>query len=617
MVVLAATIPFVIGSPATAVEPLWAGWTAFNTCEPLLTDDRPDITPAASSLAGSRVSLASTPGALQALPSTIPSWSYQGNQIAMHLGWSLSTGDLTGDGVEDLYVSAWGFSNGEEMEGAAFMFAGSPAGLSSSPFWILESNVAGAHLSSDGNLVDVNADGVNELLLGGILYTHNHEDEGVAALWSWTSSGAPCKAWWVVEGNEEDAYFGYETTQVGDVNGDGYGDVMIGWATYEGGLYGPGRAFVYSGSPTGLRRSPIWSAAGTPGSNDFLGIAGVAGDVNGDGFDDLMVGAPYYDHGQFDEGAAFLYLGSASGPSVSPVWSAEANQAITYFGSTLASGDVNGDGYADMIVGAYEYDYDQNNDGAIFIYHGSPAGLPATPSLVLHGPAAGFDLGGGPKAGNHFATGDVNADGFSDLLVGATLFSNGQLHEGAVFLYMGSSSGLSSTPAWSAEGGFSATQFGNDVALGDLNHDGLDDVVVAAFDWSEGQQQEGAVFVYLTQAPSAAAGRVSESEPLTVQALPGGDLHLAWGPSCVAGDSDYEIYEGTLGSFASHVPSACSTGGLRTHDLTPSPGDRYYLVVPRNAVREGSYGLSSDGLERPASASSCMPQAVVSSCPAP
>jgi len=615
MVILTATIPGAL-SRVMGDEPARADRSVFFRCELNLTDNDATsaVAHAPSSIDRPRITAMSLPGDLQALPSTTPSWSYESNQAGSVLATTLGTGDLTGDGIDDLFVSASGYTNGEPEEGQAYLFYGSPSGLAESPDWTFESNVPEARFAYDGDIVpDVNGDGVDDLLMGSQYYSNELHEEGVAALWPGTPSGPPCRASWVIEGNEEDAYFGYTSTSAGDVNGDGYGDVMIGWAGREAGVYTPGRAFVYAGRPSGLTYTPIWSVAGTQ-TGEFMGFAAAAGDVNGDGFGDLMVGAPYHDNGQLDEGAAFLYVGSPTGLSATPVWSAEADQAgPTYFGVALSSGDVNGDGYDDMMIVAYEYDFDQNNDGAVFVYHGSASGLPASPSLVLHGSTPGLSLG---ASRGTIATGDVNADGFDDLVVGTGQFSNGQPNEGAVFLYMGSVTGLSATPAWMAESNLSASFYGK-VALGDLNGDGLDDVIVGATRWSVGQVLEGAVFVYLTQAPSAAAGRVPEGDPLTVQSLAGGDLQLTWGSSCPPGDSDYEIYEGLLGNFSSHVPITCTTGGLLTQQITPSPGDRYYLVVPRNALREGSYGLTSDGSERPASASSCMPQAVASSCPGP
>ena len=81
-----------------------------------------------------------------------------------------------------------------------------------------------------------------------------------------------------------------------------------------------------------------------------------------------------------------------------------------------------------------------------------------------------------------------------------------------------------------------------------------------------------------------------------------------WGLSCSATDGDYAIYRGTLGAFASHIPERCSTGGLTSSPLEDGEDDAYYLVVPRNAAREGAYGNDGAGLPRSASQASCVAQ---------
>lgn len=88
----------------------------------------------------------------------------------------------------------------------------------------------------------------------------------------------------------------------------------------------------------------------------------------------------------------------------------------------------------------------------------------------------------------------------------------------------------------------------------------------------------------------------------------GGNLVLSWSASCAPADSDYEVYEGSLGDFASHAPRACTTAGATVVSLTPSSGNRYYLVVPRDAFSEGSYGRRGNGSERPQLPSACRPQ---------
>src|SRR5262245_16672561 len=101
-----------------------------------------------------------------------------------------------------------------------------------------------------------------------------------------------------------------------------------------------------------------------------------AGDINGDGFDDVVVGAPAYDD---NRGAVFAFYGSASGLSTRPDWQVVADQASAHFGWSVSdAGDVNGDGFDDVVVGAEWYDHGEENEGATFVYFGSSTGLQRT-----------------------------------------------------------------------------------------------------------------------------------------------------------------------------------------------------------------------------------------------
>lgn len=94
----------------------------------------------------------------------------------------------------------------------------------------------------------------------------------------------------------------------------------------------------------------------------------------------------------------------------------------------------------------------------------------------------------------------------------------------------------------------------------------------------------------------------------------GGMLDLSWTPSCSASDDNYSVYEGTLGSFYDHLPKVCDTGGATGAVVSPALGDRYYLVVPRDASNEGSYGTDGFGAERPPAIATCRPPDPVA-CP--
>ena len=130
---------------------------------------------------------------------------------------------------------------------------------------------------------------------------------------------------------------------------------------------------------------------------------------------------------------------------------------------------------------------------------------------------------------------------------------------------------------------------------------------------------KGVVVQIVEPASAGGAGRVPDGDavpgvPLTIEKGVGAHLTLRWGTSCSSGDSDYEIYEGSIGIFTSHAPLVCSTGGSNQATLTPGVDNRYYLVVPRNAAREGSYGTNSSGVERTQSTSACMAR-LLAGCP--
>lgn len=103
--------------------------------------------------------------------------------------------------------------------------------------------------------------------------------------------------------------------------------------------------------------------------------------------------------------------------------------------------------------------------------------------------------------------------------------------------------------------------------------------------------------------------------PLTLSKTPYGQVRLDWGPSCVVTDVDFAVYQGQIGSFESHVPVECSTGGATTATITAGDGDVYFLVTPNDTYYEGRYGTRSSGAEIPAGPTRCFPAAAANGCP--
>lgn len=139
-----------------------------------------------------------------------------------------------------------------------------------------------------------------------------------------------------------------------------------------------------------LPQTPDWSLGlGQNGARFGFSVA-TAGDTNGDGFSDVIIGAPFYDGGLTDEGRAEVYLGWVTGLSLTPTWTKESNQADAHYGRAVATaGDVNGDGYADILVGAPEWDASLDAEGAAWVYHGSSSGPESDPAAYRKGNQAG------------------------------------------------------------------------------------------------------------------------------------------------------------------------------------------------------------------------------------
>ena len=362
------------------------------------------------------------------------------------------------------------------------------------PSWSAESNQAyadfGASVSTAG---DVNGDGFSDVIAGAYLYDALGANDGAAIVYLGTPTGLDPSTDWSASGGQDNANFGLSVSTAGDVNGDGYDDVIIGAPGYDDAGTDRGRAYVYFGSPQGLSNAPDWTATCDQAGGHFGFAVSTAGDVDGDGYDDVLVGAFLYDDGESDEGVVYLYLGGPLGLSLDPDWTMEGNANLANFGFSLGpAGDVNGDGYADVIIGAPGLSNGQAYEGRAYLYLGSPSGLSATASWTAESDQDNARLGWSVGT-----AGDVNGDGYADVIVGANYYDDGQVDEGAAFVYLGSADGLAASPVWSAEGDQAGAEFGTKVATaGDMDGDGYADVIVGAPKLDFSGVDAGVAFVY-------------------------------------------------------------------------------------------------------------------------
>jgi hypothetical protein len=320
--------------------------------------------------------------------------------------------------------------------------------------------------TSWGTTLDVNGDGFADAVAGGTAL-----NAGAVQVYVGGPMGLSTMPALVTDGVA--GGIGTQVASAGDVNGDGFGDLIVGAAnTVVNHIEPAGDFWIYYGSATGLSATPsVWE---TPKMStlEFGTDPASAGDVNGDGYGDVMVSGY-----EFPDASIYIYLGSPSGPSGSPLI---LTGGSLYVSSTAT--DINGDGFSDVVLTVNDASYGASS-GAVHVYYGTATGLSANPVVLSF-------TGGTAMAGFFMdveSAGDVNGDGFGDVLVYLP-----QVGKGRVDLYLGSAAGLSQTPIVIPNRAGAGMFFGLPAGVGDINGDGFDDAVFGV-----GGTPAGVAYVYL------------------------------------------------------------------------------------------------------------------------
>jgi hypothetical protein len=301
----------------------------------------------------------------------------------------------------------------------------------------------------------------------------------------YAASSLPSTPTWTKEGNENYMYFGWSVASAGDVDGNSYDDVLIGAPGHDGGgsYYDCGEALLFTASSTGINSTASWTYT-DPQAYENLGYSVAAvGDLNADGYMDFAVGAPDHQGSTSSDGAVFIFKGSSTGPvSLTSIIGASHSR----LGFSLArAGDIDGNGKDDFVAGAPEYTSGGSAKGAAYVFFSSGTSYSST---VLVGENAGDKFGysvAGPQ--------DVDGNGYPDVLVGAPYYDNGQTDEGKIYLYTGTSSGINTMAYFTDESNQSSAHLGWSVGgsslivgnsfCGDVDLDNTPDFVAGAPDW--------------------------------------------------------------------------------------------------------------------------------------
>ena len=448
-----------------------------------------------------------------------------------------SAGDVNGDGFDDIIIGASGADpNGINRAGESYVVFGGRSGFDSSlnlsgldgrnGFVINGINRhvnSGSSVSSAG---DVNGDGFDDIIIGTSFFDLSGEVNAGESYVVFGGSGGftpslnlsslDGRNGFMINGIDHNDLFGASVSSAGDVNGDGFDDIIIGARGADpNDEVNAGESYVVFGSSGGF--TPSLNLSSLDGRNGFMinghgayDLSGYsvssAGDVNGDGFDDIIIGAVQkgdYNSYDYGSGESYVVFGGSSGfdPSLN-LSSLDGRNGFmisgrrptdNFGGSVSSAGDVNGDGFDDIIIGArsvgpkHVHGFNYSHVGASYVVFGGSGEFDSSLNLLGLDGRNGFVLNGineDDYSGSSVSSaGDVNGDGFDDIIIGAD-------GAGESYVVFGGRDGFDPSLSLSSldgRNGFMINGINEDdrsgrsvSSAGDVNGDGLDDIIIGA-----------------------------------------------------------------------------------------------------------------------------------------
>jgi len=382
-------------------------------------------------------------------------------------GWSVSgAGDVNNDGYDDVIVGAYRANVSGTVSGQAYLYFGGSK-MNITPDIIFTGDAAWDAFGYDvSSAGDVNCDGYADVIIG----AHYNGGGGTASGSAYLYFGGgkmDNNVDMIFTGAAAGDRFGSSVSSAGDANGDGYGDLIIGAPQINGGNDWKGQAYVFFGGKNMDNASDVTFNGNN--SDDLLGRSVSSGDINGDGYTDVIVGAL----GGSNLGYVNCYFGSQNMDNIVDISYSGSSYGDRFGFSVSGAGDVNNDGFQEIVVGAYANNDTGNISGKAYLYSKS--------NEILNFQGSGYkDWLGWSVSGS----GDVNNDGYDDIIIGAIYNDSTGNNSGAAYIHYGGPN-MDNIPDVNLSGNQSKAWFGASVSsAGDVNNDGYDDVIVGAYNAS-------------------------------------------------------------------------------------------------------------------------------------
>lgn len=443
------------------------------------------------------------------------------------IGSSVATGDINGDGYQDVIIGAPYADNAGTDTGSIYVIFGSPVGIET-PYNVSSLNgVNGFRLDKidRGEVMysalssgDINGDTFDDIIIGdapgsgSALAGATYVVFGKASGWAATTSLATLDGTtgFRLDGVAAGDQAGFSVAS-GNINGDAYADVIVGAIGADNVAGDAGSAYVVFGKANGWAATLALSTLnGTTGfrldgqaASDWAGYSVASGNVNGDAYDDVIVGAMSANNGAGDTGSTYAVFGKANGWAATTALATlngttgvriDGTAVWDWSGYSVASGNLNGDDFDDVIIGAVGTDYNAAaSSGSVYVVFGKAAGWAATLALSSLDGATGFRFDGvtaNDQTGRVLASGDINGDGFEDVITGNDQVTGpAGVRSGAAYVIFGKASGfaanaslstLDGTTGFLLNGTTSWDLAGGSVAMGDITGDEMADILVGA-----------------------------------------------------------------------------------------------------------------------------------------